>query len=203
MTIDFIGLADDGRNISSFVRDKSSSTSNGSDSCRLCFCRWLIITLLCSLCFRPALDVSQLLQFLLKLKCLSYFLILLKHCSSLHDWKVYFHGFCLFLEMCEMPTGQFLQMVWWTSLTSWVGQLISDAKSRKCLSSWFIFCNLLLYLGSVSSGVFNKDWSEWLLCSGTGQTYITCASCRLHWLGSLHYIKWLFNFVSSEKGKKR
>ena len=88
-------------------------------------------------------------------------------------------------------------------LTSWVGQSISDAKSRKCLSSWFIFCNLLLYLGSVSSGVFNKDWSEWLLCSGTGQTYITCASCRLHWLGSLHYINGYLTLYQVKREKKK
>ena len=142
MTIDFIGLADDGRNISSFVGAKSSSTSNGSDSCRLCFCRWLIITLLCSLCFRPALDVSQLLQFLLKLKCLSYFLILLKHCSSLHDWKVYFHGFCLFLEMCEMPRGQFLQMVWWNSWPhEWDSRyLMQSLGNALVLDLFFVIC---------------------------------------------------------------
>ena len=132
--------------------------------------KWLLTSLLrmvnyhtfCS-CFRPALDVPQLLHFLLKLNCLSYFLILLKHCSSLHDWKVYFHRFFLFLEMCKMPTGQFFQMVWWIYPTSSVGQLISHAKSRKCPSCWFIFCNLLLYFGYVSSGIFNQDWSEWLV----------------------------------------
>lgn len=65
---------------------------------------------------------------LLRLKSLCFtFWSVLKHCSSHHDWRVYSHEFCRFLEMSGTSIGQFLLMVWWIFL-----DLIIDARYAWC-----------------------------------------------------------------------
>lgn len=53
-----------------------------------------------------------------------YLLNLLQQCSSFPVGKVFFHEFCQSLEMCEMRTGQFLQMVYQILLCFLDGQMI-------------------------------------------------------------------------------
>lgn len=110
LSFQLIGIADDGRNLSSFIRGKFSITVYGSNPCRICFYWSLVINLYYVLQLSNFIRESH---SMVNTDVLFFHINLIQPCSSFHTGKVYFHEFCQFLEMCETCTGQFLQMVWW------------------------------------------------------------------------------------------
>lgn len=136
-------MADDGRNISSFVWSKFSVTCYGSNTCWLCFCEWLVIELPISFFISGCCSgIHGWYNFYFL-----FFIFKLKRYSSLHDWKVCFHEFFQSLEMCETSIGQYLLMVWWLSLALALKHVVFEAKSSEY---WYIsgdkYCCIWLML---------------------------------------------------------